>query len=139
MTVRRQRNRLAFTLIELLVVIAIIGILAAMLLPALSRAKQRAQGALCLGNGKQLMLALHMYTAENNDFFPPNPDDGNTMPGYNWCPGDAGIGLPARAHDRARRAAPAQRVVHARALRGRADDRRERRGTVRMGALRAAR
>ena len=84
--------RRAFTLIELLVVIAIIAILAAMLLPVLSRAKQRAQGALCLNNGKQLMLALHLYASENNDFYPPNPDDGNTNPGYNWCSGQAGIG-----------------------------------------------
>src|SRR6185369_3323586 len=81
-----------FTLIELLVVIAIIGILASMLFPVLSRAKQRAQGALCLNNGKQLMLAIHMYGGDNNDFYPPNPDDGNTVAGFNWCPGFAGIG-----------------------------------------------
>jgi len=81
-----------FTLIELLVVIAIIAILAAMLFPVLSRAKQRAQGALCLNNGKQLMLAIHMYAGDSNDFYPPNPDDGNTKAGYNWCPGFAGIG-----------------------------------------------
>ena len=86
--------RRAFTLIELLVVIAIIAILAAMLMPVLSRAKQRAQGALCLNNGKQLMVAMHIYTSENNDFYPPNPDDGNTDPGYNWCSGSAGIGQP---------------------------------------------
>jgi prepilin-type N-terminal cleavage/methylation domain-containing protein/prepilin-type processing-associated H-X9-DG protein len=84
----------AFTLIELLVVIAIIAILAAMLLPVLSRAKQRAQGALCLSRGKQMMLAVMLYTSENNEFFPPNPDDGNTLPGYNWCAGRAGIGQP---------------------------------------------
>jgi len=86
--------RRAFTLIELLVVIAIIAILAAMLLPVLSRAKQRAQGALCLNNGKQLMLAMRLYTNENNDFYPPNPDDGNTNAFYNWCGGSAGIGGP---------------------------------------------
>ena len=87
-------TRRAFTLIELLVVIAIIAILAAMLLPVLSQAKQRAQGASCLNNGKQLMLATQLYAGENSDFYPPNPDDGNTVPGHNWCSGQAGIGGP---------------------------------------------
>ena len=89
-----KKNSNGFTLIELLVVIAIIAILAAMLLPVLSRAKQRAQGALCLSRGKQMMLAVTLYTSENNEFYPPNPDDGNTLPGYNWCAGQAGIGQP---------------------------------------------
>jgi prepilin-type N-terminal cleavage/methylation domain-containing protein len=82
----------AFTLIELLLVIAIIAILTAMLLPALSRAKQSAQGATCLNNGKQMLLAMTLYTTEFNEFYPPNPDDGNTIPGHNWCSGHAGIG-----------------------------------------------
>ena len=85
-------NSAAFTLIELLVVIAIIGILAALLLPVLSRAKQKTQGVYCLNNGKQLMIAMTQYTGDNNDFYPPNPDDGNTIPGHNWCSGRAGRG-----------------------------------------------
>ena len=84
----------AFTLIEMLVVIAIIAILAAMLLTVLSRGKQRAQGIICLNGGKQIMLAMTLYGGDNNDFFPPNPDDGNSVPGYNWCSGDASIGGP---------------------------------------------
>src|SRR5258706_8288084 len=87
-----SRIRAGFTLIELLVVIAIIAILAAMLLPVLGKAKAKTQGIYCMNNGKQMMLAMHMYTLDNRDFFPPNPDDGTTQAGYNWCPGQAGIG-----------------------------------------------
>src|SRR5262245_40482368 len=64
------RRRTAFTLIELLVVIAIIAILAALLLPALSKAKVRTQGVGCMNNTRQLMYAWRMYAEDSQEVLP---------------------------------------------------------------------
>jgi prepilin-type N-terminal cleavage/methylation domain-containing protein/prepilin-type processing-associated H-X9-DG protein len=74
LTQSRQADRTAFTLVELLVVIAVIAILAAILLPALSRSKAQAARTTCLNNQRQIGFAYNLYTGENSDFYPAQLD-----------------------------------------------------------------
>jgi prepilin-type N-terminal cleavage/methylation domain-containing protein/prepilin-type processing-associated H-X9-DG protein len=76
---RTDTAQKAFTLIELLVVIAIIAILASLLLPALAAGKEKARATKCMSNAKQTGLAALMYAAENNDWVPVHPPDGNWL------------------------------------------------------------
>src|SRR6478735_10097296 len=97
----RHKRFIGFTLIELLVVIAIIAILAAMLLPALARAKCRASQVYCLNNLKQLNAGWVMYAHDNLDLCASNAASAPFDPNYgNWVTGwlDWGLGTPSNAN-----------------------------------------
>ena len=96
----RSRQCTGFTLIELLMVIAIIAILAALLLPALARAKQKGQQSVCLSNLKVIGLAFEIYLDDNDSHFPDRRELKSSLPGgyhpwTSWPPSDPRAGWAA--------------------------------------------
>jgi prepilin-type N-terminal cleavage/methylation domain-containing protein len=80
----KKNMKRGFTLIELLVVIAIIAILAALLLPVLSRAKERARRIQCLNHMQQIGYAMHLYASENRDLLPDCTTNNPKFSGSHW-------------------------------------------------------
>jgi len=88
-----------FTLVELCVVIAAVALIGMTILPALARTRPNTGISQCMNNARQLAVAVQMYTLDNNDLYPPNPEGGSTdtniaNEGYIWCTGNVAGGMP---------------------------------------------
>lgn len=81
----------AFTFTDLLVVVVVLGLLLFVLIPVQADSRKKTRGVRCLDNQRQIMAAFLMYTHDNHDLLPPNPED-TYLAGHNWCQGDAGFG-----------------------------------------------
>jgi hypothetical protein len=84
----------AFTRLDLLALVVMLFILSGLAVAALAANGSNSRAFFCLNNARQMAAAIALYTADNRDLFPPNPDDGNTVPGHNWCAGSVGGGMP---------------------------------------------
>ena len=87
-----QETNAAFTRADLLALLVLFVLLALLLTPALARTRVSNRGFQCINNFRQLMTAMLMYTHDYQAWFPPNYDDANTTPYYNWVGGEASIG-----------------------------------------------
>lgn len=87
-------RRDAFTFVELLIALAVVALMVSVLATARAGSRPNFQGALCLNNMRQLMAAFTMYTHDNADLFPPNPDANYNSPGCNWVSGLVSGGMP---------------------------------------------
>ena len=89
---QRNKNLEAFTIIELSVILAVMGLMIIIVLPTLARDQAGSANLVCLRNLSRFASAMSMYASDFQDYLPPNPDDGSTIAGNNWCPGNAGRG-----------------------------------------------
>lgn len=85
-------SRRGFTLVDLLAVLAVLAVATLLLTPVLARTQLDSKALRCLNNARQMAAAFQLYLGDNQDFFPPAPDDGATAAGHNWCGGSAGFG-----------------------------------------------
>jgi prepilin-type processing-associated H-X9-DG protein len=81
-------SRAAFTLTELVAILAVLALLLSVMTPAIGRVKPGYQAFHCMNNLRRIMNAITFYAYDNHDLMPPNPDNGITTPGYNWCSGN---------------------------------------------------